>query len=454
VHWALVVAAGIGVFVLLEVALRWLVGIGLETDFYGSIPREVVRAQQVRHGLRVATGPGWAHLGWIADPERERYRIERLEGLGWSTVARSRLGSSLVRTGGDYRVWAEPRRGDAERLVGEVEVSVEGGDPPLHRPRVAGPWRLLFRPERVGSYVNDHAVFRDAQGRFRLLGITGPGRGDYSRERRFAQGVSEDFPPAAGMREDEPVADFGELAWAPAVVEHDGVFHLFWSPHRLHHMTSRDGVRWSEPRLALRAPAHGFFRDATVLEVAPGQWLLFATGRGRWFSRVDVYQSFDLEEWQYVGAVLRARPGSERNSAFASTESPQVTCHAGRYYLSITYNNGSRLWAPLLLLLRRAPRGPEYHDTLVFHSDNPYDFGSYAGARRSPTLLARLEAHAPRLFRHPETGAWWITTAGWPWAATLTSGEVAVAPLAWDRVEGSDDAASKAGREGVSRPVR
>jgi beta-fructofuranosidase len=450
----LVLAAALGLFALLEVALRWLVGIGLETDFYGSIPREAVRARQERHGLRVATGPGWAHLGWIADPERERYRIERREGAEWMTVARPRLGSQLVRTGGAYRVWAVARRGGTERLVGEAGVRVEGGEPTLHRPRVSGPWRLLFRPQRAGAYVNDHAIFRDAQGRYRLLGITGPGRGDYSRERRFAQGVCDDFPPAAGMREDEPVADFGEPAWAPAVVEHGGLFHLFWSPHRLHHMTSRDGVRWSEPRLAIRAPAHHFFRDASVLEVAPGQWLLFATGRGRWFSRVDVYQSFDPEEWQYVGAALRSRPGSERNSAFASTESPQVTPYAGRYYLSITYNNGSRLWAPLLLLLRRAPRGREYDDTLVFHSDNPYDFGSYAGARRSPTLLARLEAHAPRLFRHPETGTWWITTAGWPWAATLSSGEVAVAPLVWDRVEGSDDAGSKLEPEDVSRPVR
>jgi hypothetical protein len=46
--------------------------------------------------------------------------------------------------------------------------------------------------------------------------------------------------------------------------------------------------------------------------------------------------------------------------------------------------------------------------------------------------LARIEAHAPRLVRHPENGAWWITTAGWPWAASLTQGEVAVAPLRWD----------------------
>jgi len=50
---------------------------------------------------------------------------------------------------------------------------------------------------------------------------------------------------------------------------------------------------------------------------------------------------------------------------------------------------------------------------------------------RTPGLVATLETHAPRLYRHPETGAWWITTAGWPWAATLTSAEVAVAPLAW-----------------------
>jgi hypothetical protein len=200
-------------------------------------------------------------------------------------------------------------------------------------------------------------------------------------------------------------------------------------------MSSRDGERWGEPRLALRAPVHRFFRDASLLEVAPGQWLLFATGRGRWFSRVDAYQSFDLEEWQYVGPALHARPGSERNSPFASTESPQVSRYAGRFYLSLTYNNGSRLWAPLLLRLRLAPRGRHYEETLVFHSDHPFGFGSYRGAGRAPSLVARLRAPAPRLFLDPRAGRWWITSAGWPWAATLTSGEVAVAPLAWDRLE-------------------
>ena len=37
----------------------------------------------------------------------------------------------------------------------------------------------------------------------------------------------------------------------------------------------------------------------------------------------------------------------------------------------------------------------------------------------------------------PEKDQWYITTAGWPWVSTLTSGEVAVALLEWDIAEGS-----------------
>ncbi len=431
---AAIVLGAIGlVWVAVEVALRVAVGRGLATDFYGSLSREDVRAEQERHGVRVASGCGWAHLGWIADPERERYRIERRSAAGgWETVAHARYGSLLVRAAGRYRVWAVARGAGGSRLVGEADAQPGSKDPPLRVPRIAGPWRVLFRPSVHGFYVNDHAIFRDAAGRFRLLGITDRSRGNYDAERRFAHGVADAFPPEDGMREADPVADFGDLAWAPFVVEKDRRYHLFWSPHRLEHMTSDDGVRWEDRRTAIRAPMHRFFRDASVVEVAPGQFLLHATGRGRWFSRVDAYQSFDLERWQYIGPALRFRPGSERNSAFASTETPSVTCVDGRWYLAFTCNNGSRFWSPLFLLLRRWPDPPSYNDTLVLHADNPYGFGDYRGRRRTPALVTTLETHAPRLYRHPETGAWWITTAGWPWAATLTSGEVAVAPLAWD----------------------
>jgi hypothetical protein len=299
-------------------------------------------------------------------------------------------------------------------------------------PRVAGPWRPLFRPTRAGDYVNDHCLYRDARGHWRLVGITGPGAGDYARERRFAVGVSEAFPPPEGMREDAPVADLGELAWAPCAVRAADAWWLFWSPHVLRRMRSSDGIAWTDPEVVLAETQHPFFRDATVVEVAPGQWLLYATARARWFSRVDVYQSFDLRHWQYVRPALRTGLGSERNAPMASTESPCVVRREGRWYLALTYTNDTGGLAAALLARRILLRKASYHDTLVFHAESPYDFGCYRGRRRAPGLVARLEAHAAELVEHPDTGAWWITTAGWPWAATLTRGEVAVAPLAWE----------------------
>jgi hypothetical protein len=109
------------------------------------------------------------------------------------------------------------------------------------------------------------------------------------------------------MREAEPVADLGALAWAPHVVRDGGRFHLFWSPHCLHHMTSEDGVHWRAPRVILDPPRHRFFRDAMVREVAPGQWLLYATGRGR-FSGPHLQQRHLLLAWRAGAGEALAAP--------------------------------------------------------------------------------------------------------------------------------------------------
>lgn len=416
-----------------EIVMRWWIARPLARGFYGSIARDAVRARQEQVGVRAASGPGWLHLGWIADPARERYLVERRGPAGWTACGRARYGSFLVAGGGgELRVRALPKGGGPPRTIGELRAAPgPGPPPPVCTPEIAGPWRLLFRPQRHGRYVNDHAIYRDAAGRWRLLGITSATDGDFDAERWFAAASGDAFPPDAPMREEDRVADFGELAWAPWVVEAGGRWHLLWSPHRLHQMTSDDGVRFAGHRVTLDPPMHRFFRDASVVEVAAGQWLLYATARGRYYSRVDLYQSFDLETWQYIRPALRTGPGCERASPFASTESPRVVQHEGRWYLTLTYNNDSFFWPGLLLLGKRWPGRASYHDTRVFHAACPYDFGIYRGPRRAPTQVARLACHAPVLLRHPDTGAWWITTAGWPWAATLTAGEVAVAPLRW-----------------------
>ncbi len=439
----------------------------LPRSFYGGIAREHVRKRQAEVGLRVASGPGWVHLGWIADPDRERYRIERRSDRGvdsdianaagtservWDRIGTARFGSFLLRepgVKGSFRVWAEPHGGAVPRVVGAADVEAVLGTPPVLAPQISSSWRTLFRPQIHGHYLNDHTVYRDVNGDWRLVGITSRTQGDFNAERYFAVGVSSEFPPSDEMREEAPVADFGEMAWAPHVVRHGGRWHMFWSPHALHQMESADGIHWRGHEVTLKAPYHRFFRDPMVFEVAPGQWLLYTTARGRYFSRVDVYQSFDLRSWQYIRAALETGPGSERNSPFASTESPNVCRVAGRCYLAVTYNNDSFFWPGILMLLRIWRNRASYNETLVFHSSCPYDFGSYRGRGRAPTLVARLDAHAPEFIENPETGEWSITTCGWPWVATRTSGEVAVASLTWREVEGSS--APESGQAQVTR---
>lgn len=427
----------LGVWALLEIIMRLYVDLPLKTDFYGSISRDEVRERQAAAGVKAAAGPGWIHLGWIADPERESYRIERLAAGQWIAIGHSRFGSFLWRgEGGAFRVFAVPKGSGQPRLIGEVSAEPASGSPPLYRPVIAGPWQFLFQPRISGYYINDHTIFQDAEGRWRLVGITSRTDGDYNQERYFAVGVSWEFPPPAGMTEETPIADFGELAWAPHVIQAGGSYRMFWSPHKLHQMDSADGITWTNHRITMSAPYHRFFRDPMVIQVADGQWLLYTTARGAYFSQVDVYQSFDLEKWQYIGTALRSSWGSERNSHFASMESPFVVQYQGRYYLSLTYNNDSFFWPGILLQFHIWLNPASYNETLVFHSDNPYDFGVYRGRHRSPTLVTTLEAHAPEYVCHPGTGEWYITTAGWPWVATLTSGEVAVAPLKWEPVSG------------------
>jgi beta-xylosidase len=237
------------------------------------------------------------------------------------------------------------------------------------------------------------------------------------------------------MTETDPVADFDTLAWAPHVIQAESKYHLFWSPHQLHQMESQDGIHWANHRITLPVPYHKFFRDPMVTQVAESQWLLYTTARGAYFSQIDIYQSFDLEHWQYIRTALRSAWGSERNAPFASMESPFVTGYQNHYYLTLTYNNDSFFWNAILLLFHIWLRPHTYNATLVFQATNPYDFGTYRGRRKSPTLLTRLEAHAPEIVHHPTTGQWYITTAGWPWVATLTAGEVACAPLTWRPIQ-------------------
>jgi hypothetical protein len=429
-NWAWIIPAAIlFLWLAVEIVMRSL---PYPRGFYGSLPSEFLPQKQRSVGVKVIKGHNWFHLGWIADPDFEYYRVEKWFGDGWDEVARTNFGSYMTyEESGRYRVIAVHKGKGQTRMIGMADVKIGGEEPEVRIPTISGEWQTLFRPRKSGRYINDHVVYQSADGNWCLIGITSQTDGDFSAERFFATAISPDFPPKDEMQEAELVADFGELAWAPDVFNHEGMYHLYWSPHKLHHMTSQDGIHWKDHRVILKKPFHKYFRDATVIQVAEDQWLLYATARGRFFSQIDIYQSFDLENWQYIRPALRSDYGSERNSAYASLESPQVVRLDGRYYLSTTYNNGTTFVSGLLLKLKKWLRPTTYNDTLVFHSSNPYDFGIYRGKRHSRNLLTTLKTHAPCWIHVPEEDKWFITTAGWPWAATLTSGEVAFAPLEW-----------------------
>ncbi|MEJ5363372.1 MAG: hypothetical protein WBK20_03065 [Spirochaetota bacterium] len=426
----------LALFLIGEVGTYLYVEMPLETNFYGSISKEQVQKLQAFHKVKYVCGNDWIHLGWIADPDTEEYIIEIKDDKGtWHQIGSSQFGSFLYRgNGGLFRVIKINKQTNEQSTLGYAKAFSTGKKVTVYKPLISGNYRPLFKPEKYGYYINDHTIFVDAKRNWRLIGITSKTDGDPNAETYFAVAKSENFPPTV-MVEEEPVADVGSLAWAPHVITHNNVYHMFWSPHKLHHMTSRDGIHWENHAIIMKAPYHKFFRDCMILQVANDQWLLYTTARGRFFSQVDVYQSFDLKHWQYIRTALSSSFGSERNSPFASMESPFVVKYNDGYYLSVTYNNDTLFIHGGLLLFKVWLDKESYNDTLVFYSNNPYDFGVYRGKKRSDTLVTTLRAHAPEWVYVPATKAWYITTCGWKWVATLTNGHVAIAPVTWQKVK-------------------
>jgi len=420
-----------------EVFIRLIAQKGLAADFYGSISENEVQESQDRNGIKISRGNGWIHLGWVADTKREIYKVEIQNGENWETLAIEKFGSHLYHgSGGEFRIVKINKQSHAHQLMGIVNVITSFETHDNFRPFINNGWHLLYKPEINGDYVNDHTIYQDKSGKWVIMGITSTGQGDYRNEKYFTSATSDEMPPNNMMVEDERIAEIGKLAWAPHVILHDDQFNLFWSPYQLHRLTSNDGRNWSNYELVIKKPFHKFFRDAFIYKISGDQFLLYATSKGFFFSRIDLYQSFDLLHWQYIRPAIKSLWGSERNFVSGSMESPKLIKYRDGYYLSTTYNNGSTFLSALLLQLHIFLNKKSYNDTMVFHSSNPYDFGTYHGRNRSNNLVARLSAHAPNYLNLD--GKWYITTCGWPFASTLTSGEVAITRMDWEKIPHKD----------------
>ena len=52
-------------------------------------------------------------------------------------------------------------------------------------PYISGEWKILFKPEKYGNYVNDHTIVKGSDNDWHLYGITSFGGQSY-QERYFA----------------------------------------------------------------------------------------------------------------------------------------------------------------------------------------------------------------------------------------------------------------------------
>lgn len=71
-----------------------------------------------------------------------------------------------------------------------------------------------------------------------------------------------------------------------------------------------------------------------------------------------------------------------------------------------------------------------YHNTVVFVSKDPENFGTYWGGSDGDTFCTKLHAHAPEVLLSGD--GMFITTCGWRGWGTPIEGAVAIAKLTWE----------------------
>lgn len=296
------------------------------------------------------------------------------------------------------------------------------GLPGSMRPQLAGrPWRPLFTPRLTGCYVNDHSVIRTRDGRWHVIGITKmtPEVGS-DHERYFCHGSGPSLVHG-DFAEHWKVCDWGYRAWAPTIVLDQQRYVMLFGPDIMRAAISHDDElnAWNEvPCSVAGCPPGGNLRDQMVLRLDGDTWLMYATAWREGCGAISVFVSEDLLNWRFVRYAWRTTQNVPQ-ALWSAAESPFVFEYDGAFFLSVTYTSSLE-----------GPQG--YHNTLLFRSNNPFDFGVYSG-NDGAEVCAKLPLHAPEYIREPDSGQWYVTSCGWPgeFFQAVIPGSVAITELEW-----------------------
>jgi beta-xylosidase len=210
----------------------------------------------------------------------------------------------------------------------------------------------------------------------------------------------------ANIKYKDAVAD--KTYWAPAVVEHKGLFHMFlvyvpgvfdnWShPRYIIHLTSKDLINWQyESTLPLSDPK---VIDAGVLHLSDGTWRLWykdeATG-----SSCNYANSTDLYHWTDHGKVpgLSDR-GGEAPVAFHWQGHYWLFRDIGRSGLALYRSDDALDWTRVGTLLDDRGTGPDdtgtgHHPDIILSGNRAYMFYFVGLGRRSSIQVVELKYDA------------------------------------------------------------
>lgn len=276
----------------------------------------------------------------------------------------------------------------------------------------SGSFTKIYDPsvgEKEKWYINDHTIIRGPDQLWHMFGITHEEPADPLNEKSFAHATAKELTDANWQKQPFALtADpaYGEvLLWAPHVIEHKGLYYMFYcagSPdhtrYRIHLAISRDLWNWrryeNNPLFVDGVDA----RDPYVTRIK-NRWVMYYTANSRsdGGNHIVAYRtSEDLIHWSARGVAL-THP--EVGTWGGPTESPFVVERNEKYYLF----NG--------------PVGG-YIGTAVYESEDPFHF-------EVSRQVGMIASHAAEVIRDPKDGAWYVTHAGWG------QGGLYLAPLRW-----------------------
>lgn len=256
----------------------------------------------------------------------------------------------------------------------------------------AGQWYANWVP-------NDHSIICGPDGFWHGFGCTDPANEAYWLSFHIsspARTLRESLKPASWKEHPKiltPAERPGERreVYAPFVVEHSGIYAMFYGPTDIRLATSKDLFTW-KPCGPCFTHAEGCARDPQVSLINGLYHMVYMADQS-----VYLRVSPDLFSWTQPSVEIFRMRGS------GWPESPVLIKQDGFFYLFWTI----------------CDRTHSHDDrTHVMISDRPDDF-------HDAEELPLLQAHCPEIIRD-EDGQWYITSAERPWRG------VSMAKLTWE----------------------